>query len=251
LVEVKEIEKKERKSKLLLKGTDATMVNCIRRAIMKNVPVLAVETVSIYHNDSILFDEFLTHRLGLLPIKTDLKTYKLGDKTKLVLQKEGPAVVYSGDIKCTDPKIELADKKIPLVKLKKGQKIKMEMEAVMGMGGEHVKWQPAIIGYQQLPIITSTKNCNQCEQCIDVCPTKVLDIKAKKVVLKDALGCILCGKCRDVCKKSALNLDYDKSSFIFNIESHGGLSNASIMTEAVKALSNKVTEFQKLVKELK
>lgn len=248
-MEIKEIEKSERKSKLLLKGTDAALLNSLRRAALNYVPTLAIENVSIYENSSILFDEFLAHRLGLLPVKMDLRHYKKGDKIKLLLQAEGPGMVYAKDIKCTDPKIEIVDKKIPLVKLNKGQKIKAEMEALVGEGKEHTKWQPAIIGYRNLPIIASGKECDQCEACIKACPVNVLEIKARKVVLKDPLGCILCGKCRDVCRKEALTLDIDKDSFIFNIESHGTLSNSEILSAAVKELESKIKDFQKEARE--
>jgi DNA-directed RNA polymerase subunit D len=246
-VEVKEIEKKDRKSRLLLKGIDATLLNSIRRAASKDVPVLAIENVSIYQNDSVIFDEFLAHRLGLLALKTD-KTYKLGDKVKLQLDVSGPDTVYGKDIKSADPKVAVVDKNVPLVKLKKDQRVKMEMEAVMGTGAQHAKFQSAIIGFQQLPIINTSEDCNNCEDCIKACPVNVLEIKAKKVVLKNQIDCILCGKCRDVCKHKALALDFDKNAFILNVETHGNMSNAEVLSRAAKALSEKVGEFQKAVK---
>ena len=128
---------------------DTALANAIRRVVMQDVACFAVEDVSIYENGSVLFDEFLAHRLGMLPIRSDAKGYKLGDSVKMVLQKEGPCTVYSKDIKSTDPKTEVVDKKIPLTKLTKGQKLKLEMKAVMHSGREHVKWQPAVISYAQ------------------------------------------------------------------------------------------------------
>ena len=249
MVEVKEFEKKDRKSRLLLKGIDAALLNSVRRAALKDVPVLAIENVSIYQNDSALFDEFLAHRLGLLAIKTD-KTYKTGDKVKMQLEVEGPDTVYGKQIKSADPKVSVVDKNVPIVKLKKGQKIKLEMEAVVGTGQDHVKWQPAIIGYQQLPVITTGEACNLCEDCVKACPANVLEIKAKKLVLKNQIDCILCGKCRDVCKHKALRLDFDKNAFIMNIESHGGLTNRQVLSNAAKLLKEKIGEFQKAVKGL-
>jgi DNA-directed RNA polymerase subunit D len=138
--------------------------------------------------------------------------------------------------------VAVVDKNVPLVKLKKDQRVKMEMEAVMGTGAQHAKFQSAIIGFQQLPII------NTSEDCIKACPVNVLEIKAKKVVLKNQIDCILCGKCRDVCKHKALALDFDKNAFILNVETHGNMSNAEVLSRAAKALSEKVGEFQKAVK---
>ena len=132
-----------------LKGTNSAFANAIRRTIMQDVACLAIEDVSIYENDSVMFDELLAQRLGLLPLKSDAKGYKIGDSVKLVLEKIGPGTVYSKDIKSTDPKVEVADKKIPLTKLEKEGKIKLEMKAVMHSGKEHVKWQPAVISFSQ------------------------------------------------------------------------------------------------------
>ena len=136
MVEIKNIFEKEGVSKFLISGIDTAMINSLRRTIMSSVPTLAIEKVSIYENSSAMPDEMLGHRLGMLPITTEKKSPK-GESLKLVLEKEGPCTVYSKDIKSTDPKLEIADKKVPLVKLKKGQKIMIEMEAVMGTGKEH------------------------------------------------------------------------------------------------------------------
>ena len=247
---VKKISEKNNLTKVLIKGADTAFVNSIRRAMMNSVPILAIEDVSVYENNSIMFDEFLAHRLGLIPIKMDLKRYKEGDKLKLSLEKEGPATVYSKDIKINDSKIELVSKKIPIIKLSKGQKIKIEANAVVGKGKEHTKWQPALIAYNEVPIITISKECNLCKECIKQCPVEVLELKAKKVVLKDPLNCILCGKCRDVCPKNCLSLECDESSFIMIIDNHENLKTIEIFNEAVKSLQEKTKAFKKELKKL-
>ncbi len=149
MVSVKKINEEDGVVTLQVTGADSSFVNAIRRVIMQDVLCMAIEDVSIYENDSVMFDELLAHRLGLLPIKSDAKGFKRGDSIKMVLDKEGPCTVYSKDIKSTDPKIEVADNKIPLVKLGKGQKLKMEMKAVMLSGREHVKWQPGVVSFSE------------------------------------------------------------------------------------------------------
>ena len=149
MVSVKKLDEKAGIVTLEVKGSETAFVNAIRRVVMQDVPTLAIEDVSIYENDSVVFDEFLAHRLGMLPIKSSAKGYKVGDGVKLVLEKEGPCTVYSKDIKSTDPKVEVADKKVPLLKLVKKGKVKLEMKAVMQSGREHAKWQPAVISFEQ------------------------------------------------------------------------------------------------------
>ncbi len=149
MVSVKKISEEDGVFRLEVKGVDNAFINAVRRTVMQDVPTLAIEDISIYENDSVMFDEFLAHRLGLLPIKSSAKGYKTGESVKMVLEKEGPCVVYSKDIKSTDPKVEVADKKVPLVKLGKDQRLKLEMKAVMQSGREHAKWQPAVIAFEQ------------------------------------------------------------------------------------------------------
>ncbi|MFH1586941.1 MAG: DNA-directed RNA polymerase subunit D [Candidatus Diapherotrites archaeon] len=250
MLSVKKIYEKDNVARILIKGADTAFVNGIRRTVMNAVPTLAVEDVSVYENSSILFDEFIAQRIGFLPIRTDPKRYKAGEKVTFMLEKEGPGTVYSRDIKSTDPKIEIELKKVPILKIKKGQKIKMEMKAAVGTGREHVKWQPAVISYQELPIITLEKGCNLCDKCVKECPKGVLEVKGKKVTLKDPYMCNLCGNCRDVCDKHAINIDYEKNSFIINIENHGNLKNAQIFSLAAEILDEKNKEFRKILKSI-
>ena len=250
-MEIRKIDENHRTTRFLLKGMDASFVNAIRRTIMETVPTIAVETVSIYKNNSAMFDEFLSHRLGMITLKTDAKGYKMGETVKLVLEKDGPGTVYSKDIKSTDPKIEVVDKNIPVVKLRKDQSVKLEMEAVMNVGREHAKWQPAIIGYQQLPMVKQKKDMDAKMQkaVVDVCPTDVLEVKAGKVVLKDPLDCILCGACRDI-SKDAMDVGVEENSFIFSIETTGSLATKEIFEHAIAALKEKTGAFEGELKKL-
>ncbi|ACX73487.1 RNA polymerase insert [Methanocaldococcus vulcanius M7] len=120
--------------------------NAIRRIMISEVPTFAIEDVYIYENSSSMDDEILAHRLGLIPIKgkplldTEIITF--------TLEKEGPCTVYSSDLKSENG--EVAFKNIPIVKLGKGQRIKIECEAVPGIGKVHAKWQPCNAVYKQL-----------------------------------------------------------------------------------------------------
>ncbi|KAG7558306.1 hypothetical protein FFLO_02776 [Filobasidium floriforme] len=52
-------------------GVDASIANSLRRTLIAEVPTIAIESVYVYNNTSIMQDEVLAHRLGLLPIKFD------------------------------------------------------------------------------------------------------------------------------------------------------------------------------------
>jgi len=146
-----------------LEGATPAFANIIRRSMICWVPTLAIEDINLFENSSALYDEIIAHRIGMIPIKTDLKTFKLLDECSckgkgcvrcqvtFTLVKKGPCTVSSGDLKSSDSKATVADPNIPIVNLIEGQKMKLEAIAVLGQGKEHAKWQPGVISYKYEP----------------------------------------------------------------------------------------------------
>lgn len=54
-----------------LVGVDAPIANALRRIMIAEVPTVAIEDVYIWNNTSIMQDEVLAHRIGLVPLKID------------------------------------------------------------------------------------------------------------------------------------------------------------------------------------
>ena len=137
-----------------LKGANVSLANALRRALMSQVPTMAIDEVDVFENTSSLFDEYLAHRLGLIPLTTDLKTYELQEKPTakntviLTLDVVGPKTVYSGDFKSKDSKIKPVYDNIPIMKIKENQSIRLEAKAILGTGKKHAKFQPCIASYQ-------------------------------------------------------------------------------------------------------
>jgi DNA-directed RNA polymerases I and III subunit RPAC1 len=50
-------------------GIDASIANAFRRILIAEIPTLAIENVFIENNTSVIQDEVLAHRLGLIPFK--------------------------------------------------------------------------------------------------------------------------------------------------------------------------------------
>jgi len=183
----------ETATRFTLSGASPAFANAMRRAMISDVPTLAIEDVRIYDNTSALFDEMLAHRLGLIPIRTDLDTYVArencscggagcpGCTVTFTLSAEGPRTVTSGDLIPQDVKTVPVSDNIPIVKLTKGQKLVLEARAVLGTGKDHAKWQATLVcGYKNHPAIAITDACDACGMCVDECPRDILVIKGKK-----------------------------------------------------------------------
>lgn len=269
-MEIKILELTENKAKFVLSDCSPAFANAIRRIIISEVPSMAIDDVFVYENSSVLNDEFIAHRLGLIPLKTDLDSYVLPEKCKCksemgcnqcrvvgtldVEATDSKKTVYSGDLKFEDPDIKPVTDKIPIVKLEVGQKLKLEVHAKLGTGKQHSKWQPvSTCAYKYMPNITiSKKICDNCGLCVEACPKKVLSLEDGKLKVVDLLKCTLCKECMNVCPKQppAIKVEADETTFIFTVESTGCLPVKRILVEAAEILKSKVEELSKEVKGL-
>jgi DNA-directed RNA polymerase subunit D len=146
--------------RIVLKFTNAPRqyVNALRRISISEVPTLAIDDVVILENSSVMHDEALAHRLGLIPLRTDLHRFVLPtncdcnstlgcSKCRVLLSVDSEAndktkVVTSGDLISEDEVVKPLSTEIPIIVLAPAQKLKFEAYARLGFGKEHAKWQP-------------------------------------------------------------------------------------------------------------
>ncbi|MCW3980202.1 MAG: DNA-directed RNA polymerase subunit D [Candidatus Bathyarchaeota archaeon] len=262
-MKIQVLEKNEIDLRLLIEGTNAAFMNALRRIVISEVPTMAIDEVVIIENSSPLQDEFLSHRIGLVPLKTDLDTYNLPEncecksefgcnlcRVSLVLEAEAEdrrMTVYSGDLKSENPAAVPVSNRIPIVKLAPEQKIRLEAYARLGKGKDHARWQPVSkCAYKYRPLVKiDTKLCDLCGDCIKVCPENILAKSGSKIVVKNVSNCTLCQDCVDACQKNpkAANVTWDESSFYFSLESTGALKAERIFQEAIKILDQKLKNF--------
>ncbi len=178
LVSIDVIESTPSRIRIRLKGLDRAYANAIRRVAISQVPTMAIDDVVILENSSVMFDELVSHRLGLIPLKTDLVRYNLPEdcdcksplgcpkcRVLLVLDAEATdrvRIVNSGDLIAEDPETKPIVDNIPIVKLAPGQKIKLEAYARLGRGSEHAKWQPT-----SASVLIETGKPDEFELCIE------------------------------------------------------------------------------------
>tara|TARA_Y100000590_G_C15654078_1_gene989935 strand:+ start:671 stop:1273 length:603 start_codon:yes stop_codon:yes gene_type:complete len=141
----------EQKISVKLQGMPLQYANALRRICLNGVPIFAIDTVDILENSSILADEGIAHRLGLIPLKTELsaiETSSDSDRIMLTLDSGDSTdtrTIFSGEIESQDDTIKPISEKIPIVTLAPNQRIKFEAHARLGRGIEHAKWNSSNI----------------------------------------------------------------------------------------------------------
>ncbi len=127
-------------------GVTTSFANMLRRYSISCVPVLAMDSVTFYDNTSAFWDEYIAHRLGLMPITTPAKTPESAEVI-FSLDAEGPKTVYASDMKSSDKSISVAQGKIPVVTLGPNQHLRLEGKAVLDTGKKHAKFQSGFVSY--------------------------------------------------------------------------------------------------------
>jgi DNA-directed RNA polymerase subunit D len=257
-MEVKVKNKTKTSLVLYVKGADVWYLNALRRIIMSEVATLAIEDVEIRKNSSILYDEIIAHRLGLIPIKTDLKSYNLPDQCqckgkgcakctlKLTLKVAGPKTVYASDLKSKDPKCKPVYPEMPIVKLLAGQELQVVATAVMGKGKDHTKWSPGLAYYKNFPHIELPKKIENPEMLAKKHP-KILEVKNGKLNLKKDAELFDISESLEKDSNGAIKVS-KKDDYLFFVESWGQLDPKEIIVEAVKNYEKQLEEFKKIIK---
>ncbi|MFH0922967.1 MAG: hypothetical protein V1811_02820 [Candidatus Micrarchaeota archaeon] len=117
---------------LHLKSFSTSFVNALRRAVISDLPAFAIDEVDFYENNSPLFNEYLANRIGLVPLTFD---ESVGDDAKITFQlnvetTDETRTVYSSELVSTDPAIRVFSERIPIIKLGKNQKLRLEATAI-------------------------------------------------------------------------------------------------------------------------
>ena len=250
-MDLKLISKQENKLIFLIKDTTPSFVNTLRRAMISEVPTMAVKKVTFTRNSSALFDEILAHRLGLLPLTTDLDSYVLPEKCTckgagcakcqiaITLKAEGPLTVYAADLKSQDQKVKPVYAKMPIVKLLKGQELEFEAVASLGIGKEHAKFSPCLAFYRGYPELVLDKKA-QVKACISACNGLVKE-KGDKLEVTDLVKWN--EGYEEICNTHGITIENSETEFVFTIESWGKLSCEEILSRALDAIDERLDEF--------
>ena len=163
-----------------LTNTDPDIANALRRVMIAEVPTVAIDLVEIEMNTTVLNDEFIAHRLGLIPLVShaveQMSTPYEGDGDFQEIDFELDVHCTSDDtenitsqdlIRVQNHELDAAlDSIVPvdegegsrgilIVKIRKGQELKLKAKARKGIGKDHAKWSPvATARFRYVPEIT-------------------------------------------------------------------------------------------------
>ncbi|KYK20425.1 hypothetical protein AYK25_08920 [Thermoplasmatales archaeon SM1-50] len=263
-MKVKTVELKGNKGVLKIEDTDVYFVNSLRRVMLAELPKLAIDNVIIYDNTSALFDELIAHRLGLIPIPTDLQTLVFRDQCKCegkgcpnctvryTLSKEGDCVVYSGDLQPEHPSFAITENTIPIVELMKDQRVILEVEAVLGRGRDHAKWQMVLAPRYRMEtkIQVDKKHINEVKAFVEELPKDLVELKGDKLELKDPSQKSILESYLEKHKADYISITKDPSKLLFSFETDGSMSAKAALQESINILAKKYEEFRGLLKDL-
>ena len=261
-MKVKIIEKKGDKLSFVLEDSTPAFANALRRIMTSEVPTMAIDWVEMRENDSALFDEVVAHRLGMIPLAFDPKKFNFQDECEcegkgcplcnvtLVLEKTGPSIAHSGDLKSSNKEVKPTDPNFPIVELLKGHVIKLDAVASLGTGIKHAKFQASNVSYQYYPELKLKDGASQkdIEKGVKACPKGALSMKGTKPSLDSEL-CNFSKSC-ELASNGAIKIEGNPASFVFRIESVSGLEPEYIVQKAAEILEAKSEEFKKQLKEL-
>ncbi|GAD52303.1 DNA-directed RNA polymerase subunit D [Halarchaeum acidiphilum MH1-52-1] len=241
--DVEFIEDGDREARFLVRGITPAFANGIRRAILADVPTLSIDTVRFVENSSVLFDEVLALRMGLVPLTTPEGEFDEDDTVTLAIDVEGPATAYSGDLVSPDPQVEPADENIPLIELKDGQRLEAEADAVLGRGRDHAKFQGGVaVGYRHLQHVEVGDDASEYGEDESQIVRGVIE-DGGDLVATSEFGHDLTNRYPG----KEVTVEDVPNAFVFHVESDGSMPVDELVLRAVGTLSTRADELREKV----
>lgn len=258
------IEMTDLKARFLIKDSSPAVANALRRTLLRDIPKMAIDKVEFHLGPSMvdgrefesntpLFDEIISHRLGMVPVPTDLGLFVPQDECQCggegcpsctimySLNKHGPSTVMSGDLMpLGDQTLKVKDEFIPIVELNDGQAVLIYAIATMGTARKHVKWQAAFgVGYRYVPDVKVTGRCDaDCARIAEMCPRKVFEAENGKLSVVNPMDCVLCMTCVEE-SDGAVQVSADDRNFIFSFETDGSMTAEQALNKAAEILADR------------
>ncbi len=206
-----------------------SLANAIRRYI-NQVPVLAINEVEIFKNDSPLYDETIAHRIGLIPLKMD-KSVSEKTEMEMKLNVKGEGMVYSGNLKGA---FGIVYDKIPITSLGEEGELQIVAYAKTGKGNEHSKFSPGLMFYRH--VVELRMDDELYDKLKEIIPNEIKK-EGKNIVVVDNQRKEISDICEELCRQEGKKLEIiPRNELIITIESFGQIEVSEIFKRAISAL---------------
>jgi DNA-directed RNA polymerase subunit D len=245
------VERDDRHARFLVRDITPAFANGVRRAMIADVPTFSVETVRVVENSSVMFDEQIGLRLGLVPLTTPVGEFDVGDTVTLALDVEGPTreeatetvTAYSGDLVSADDMVLPADENIPIIDLKPGQRLEVEAAAQLDRGREHAKHQGGVaVGYRHLQRVAVVGERGEFADAESHVVRGVIEDDGE-LVTAESFDHDLTNRYPD----KELEVTDVPDAFVFHVETDGSLSVDELVLRAVDTLRGRAEELRESV----
>jgi len=236
--EVEFIERGDREATFLVRGVTPAFANGVRRAMLADVPTLSIDEVRVVENSSVMFDEQIGLRLGLVPLTTPRGEFSEGETVTLALDVEGPGTAYSGDLVSSDDLVSPAEENVPIIDLKEGQRLEIEADAVMDTGKEHAKHQGGVaVGYRHLQRVEVVGDNEEFEQDDPRIVRGVIEAEGE-LVPAESFGNDLTNRYEG----KEVEVHDVPNAFVFDVETDGSMSVDDLVLAAVDSIGDRADE---------
>ncbi len=242
--DVEFVERDGREARFLVEGVTPAFANGIRRAMVADVPTMAIDTVRFVENSSVMFDEQLALRLGLVPLTTPpVGEFADDDVVTLSIDVKGPATAYSGDLVSSDELVQPADENIPIIDLKDDQRLEAEADASLDRGKNHAKHQGGVaVGYRHLQRVEVVGDLPEFEEE----ESQIV----RGVVLDDGELVATSEFDHDLSNRypgKEVRTEDVPNAFVFHVETDGSFPVEELVTRAADTIEARATELEEAV----
>lgn len=241
--------------KIKVSGINYTLANAIRRSSYE-IDIPAIDEIEVYKNDSVLYDEILANRLGLIPLvpsrnikrKDECDCKGKGCKNctlKIKLEAKGKGMVYSNQLQGES---EALFKDMPIVWLEEDQEIKLIANVTLGKAIDHAKYQAGLVIYNPCyylvdfdkNFILNNDEIKKIIEKFNINLEKGVEINEKQYEILDWI--------KENYNESKIKLKISEEDFLFYIETYSYLNPLEIFIKSLEALEENLNNLKKILK---
>ena len=241
--EVTFVERSPNRARFLVREITPAFANGIRRAMIADVPTMAIDDVRVVENSSVMFDEQIALRLGLVPLSVPPDEFEIGDSVTLSLDVEGPDTAYSSDLVSSEALVGPAEEDVPIIDLKEGQRLEVETDAVLDRGQTHAKHQGAVaVGYRHLQRVSVLGERDAYAEDEPQIIRGVIEDDGELIPTEQFDHDL-----RERYPETELAVEDVPNAFVFHVETDGSLAVEELVVEAIDSLEARAEELKEAV----